>query len=88
MVGDTAVDMLKDFRDQMEKDGRKYFETEKEWREWLLELDRDIAEAEKDQAEEHKDQLDNVIDLVEDMIRQEAEDYIDALEDQKDAYAT
>lgn len=85
--GDTAVDMLKDFRNQMEKDGRKYFETEKEWREWLLELDRDIAEAEKDQAEEHKDQLDNVIDLVEDMIRQEAEDYIDALEDQKDAYA-
>ena len=85
--GDTAVDMLKDFRDQMEKDGRKYFETEKEWREWLLELDRDIAEAEKDQAEDHQDQLETVIDLVEQMIRQEAQDYIDALEDQKDAYA-
>lgn len=85
--GDTAVDMLKDFRNQMEKDGRKYFETEKEWREWLLELDRDIAEAEKDQAEDHQDQLETVIDLVEQMIRQEAQDYVDALEDQKDAYA-
>ena len=85
--GDTAVDMLKDFRNQMEKDGRKYFETEKEWREWLLELDRDIAEAEKDQAEDHQDQLETVIDLVEQMLRAEAQSYIDALEDQKKAYS-
>ena len=52
-----------------------------------LELDRDIAEAEKDQAEDHQDQLETVIDLVEQMLRAEAQSYIDALKDQKEAYS-
>lgn len=41
----------------------------------------------KDQLNETKDNLDSVLDLVKDMIKQEAEDMIDALEDQSDAYA-
>lgn len=84
--GDDAVDMLKEFRDQIAKDGRKYFETEKDFKEYLLELDREIAEAEKDQFEERQDQLDTILDLVEATIRQESEDYIDSLEKQKEAY--
>lgn len=76
--GDDAVDMLKEFRDQIAKDGRKYFETEKDFKEYLLELDREIAEAEKDQFEERQDQLDTILDLVEATIRQESETYIDS----------
>ena len=67
-------------------DGRKYFQTQKEYDEYLLELKRDIADAQKDIYKDQQDDLETLLDLVEDMLRQEADDYIEVLRKQKDTF--
>lgn len=60
--------------------------SEKDYYELRLDCLRDFNDEQKEVFEEHQDQLQTITDLVEDMLRQEAEDYITALEDQLDAY--
>ena len=81
-----AIALMQQFYDQLAKDGRKYFATEKEYNEYLLELKRQIAETQKDIYNDQQSDLESLLDLVESMIRQEAEDHIDSLEKQKEAY--
>jgi len=77
---------MEDAFDEIEKLSHDYFATETERLEYLKDKERELAEARKDYYEERQDQLDTILDLIEDMLRQEAEDYIDSLEKQKDAY--
>ena len=81
-----ALTLMQDFYDQIANDGRKYFQTQKEYDEYLLELKRDIADAQKDIYKDQQDDLETLLDLVEDMLRQEADDYIEVLRKQKDTF--
>lgn len=60
--------------------------SEKDYHDLRIKYLRDYSDAKKDAYEEEQDDLKTIIDLVEDMVRQEAQDKIDALNDQKDAY--
>lgn len=81
-----ALTLMQDFYDQIANDGRKYFQTQKEYDEYLLELKRDIADAQKDIYKDQQDNLETLLDLVEDMLRQEADDYIEVLRKQEQTF--
>jgi len=85
--GKTSLDILQDAYDKIEELSFKYFKTEKERLEYLKEKQREIAQARKEFYEDQRDNLQTILDLTEDMVRQEAQDVLDGLEKQKDAYS-
>lgn len=60
---------------------------EKAYGDLVLKVQREIQEALNDRYDDEKDKLDEIMDLVEDLVRQETEDKIDALEEQIDKYS-
>ena len=60
---------------------------EKAYGDLVLKVQREIQEALNDRYDDEKDQLDEIMDLVEDLIRQETEDKIDALDEQVKKYS-
>lgn len=85
--GKSAIDIYDDAFDKIERDSYNLFENEKDRVNYMIEKEREYAEAKKSAYEDQQDQLNNIIDLVEAMIRQETQDQIDALEKQKDSYS-
>ena len=85
--GKSAIDILDDAFDKIERDSYNLFENEKDRVNYMIEKEREYAEAKKSAYEDQQNQLNNIIDLVEAMIRQETQDQIDALEKQKDSYS-
>lgn len=57
-----------------------------DFQEELMDYERKIAEAEQERYEDNKQYLDDIINLTKDMVRQEMEDHIKALEKQLSAY--
>lgn len=85
-VGETPITLLEGWQKQLKEWYKAGMITAKEYKEYWMEAEREIADYREDRYDDQKDSLDDIFDLIEATIRQEAEDRIDALEKSVDLY--
>ena len=84
--GENATDDLKDFLQTINNYYKQGLMTAAQYEEIYMEVMRELKEAQDDVYDSQESDLNNIIDLVEKLIRQEAQDRIDALNEQVDKY--
>ncbi|MEY8365726.1 hypothetical protein AALA22_08800 [Anaerovoracaceae bacterium 41-7] len=83
---ENAVSAWERYIDKIDDAQRKGILRWRDWYDLRLKTDKELAEARKKEYEIQKDNIDDLIDMVSDMLKQEREDMIDALNKQKDRY--